>query len=343
MGISQPVDLRSDTVTRPSAAMRRAMADAEVGDDVLDGDPTTKRLESRVAEMLDAEAALFFPSGTQANQTALHVLGTPGTEVICDSESHVIHYEKAGMAVMSGLQIRPVDTERGFLRGDDLRAALRTSRYEPVASMVVIENTHNLRGGTVMECADLEGVGSAARDAGLPVHLDGARLWNAAVAGPIPLAHFSKHVTTTMVSFSKGLGCPVGSILTGPGDIIDRAWHVRKMLGGGMRQSGVLAAACLVSLDGFEDRIATDHAKARAIVDALREKADIRLVEPATNIVMLDLGEPSAVAVATELERAGVLVVAMGSNRLRLVTHADVTEEEVRWAAQTIERVLSGK
>src|SRR5690242_19883007 len=214
MTTARAIDLRSDTVTRPSAAMRRAMADAEVGDDVLDGDPTTRRLEARVAELLGMGDALFFPSGTQANQTGVALLTSPGTELVVEANAHLVHYELAGVAANWGVQIRPVSTPDGLLTGDLLRAALRpASPHLPRPTAVAVENTHNAAGGRVLPVGAMDAVVAAAHAAGLPVHLDGARLWNAAAALGVSAARLAQGTATVMVSLSKGLGCPVGSCL----------------------------------------------------------------------------------------------------------------------------------
>jgi threonine aldolase len=228
------IDLRSDTVTRPTAAMRRAMADAEVGDDVLDGDPTTRRLEARVAALLGKEAGLFFPSGTMANQTAIWVQSVPGTEMVLDANAHIIHWEMAGAAALSGVQIRPVTPGDGRLvaSATDLAATLRpASPHAPLSSLVCVENTHNGAGGKVSTLAELEAIRAVADANGLPVHMDGARLWNAHVSTGTPLASFGATAHTVMVSFSKGLGCPVGAMLTGDDATMRRAHMVRKRLG----------------------------------------------------------------------------------------------------------------
>lgn len=338
------IDLRSDTVTRPSAAMRKAIAQAEVGDDVLDGDPTTRRLEERTAELLGMTEALFFPSGTQANQTGIALLTRPGTELILEANAHLVHYEIAGVAALSGVQVRPVATADGVLTGDAVRAALRpASPHVPHVSAVAVENTHNAAGGKVMTPDILAGVVAAAGD--LPVHVDGARLWNAAVALGVPPARLTAGVATVMVSFSKGLGCPVGSCLAFRGGAGQRAraWEIRKRLGGGMRQSGILTAAALYALDHNLDRIGDDHAHAKLLAERVSGCHAVRANPPDTNIVMLDLTRErdTSDAVIPELARAGVLVTAFGSRRLRAVTHLDVSRRDVERAAAVICEVLT--
>jgi threonine aldolase len=337
------IDLRSDTVTRPSAAMRRAMAEAEVGDDVLDGDPTTRRLEERIAELLGKEAALFFPSGTQANQSGIWLNTRPGTELLLEANAHLVHYEIAGVAALSGVQIRPVATPDGLLTADLLRAALRApSPHVPRASAIAMENTHNAAGGKVMPVAAAEAIGALARERGLRLHLDGARLWNAAAALGVAPARLAAPADTVMVSLSKGLGCPVGSCLAFPRGARDDAWEVRKRLGGGMRQSGILTAAALWALEHNLDRIVEDHANAKRLADGLAGHPAVRPLPPESNIVMLDLTRErdTAGAVIPKLAERGVLVTAFGPRRLRAVTHLDVSQKDVDRAAQIVAEVL---
>jgi threonine aldolase len=337
------IDLRSDTVTKPSAAMRRAMAEADVGDDVLDGDPTTRRLEARVAALLGCEDALFFPSGTQANQTGIALLSRPGTEVLLEANAHLVHYELAGLAANWGVQIRPIATPDGLLTAALVRAAVRpASPHVPRASALAVENTHNAAGGRVLSDAAMAEVVAAARGAGLPVHLDGARLWNAGAALGVPPAQLARGADTVMVSFAKGLGCPVGACLAFRKDLRPRAWEARKRLGGGMRQSGILAAAALYAFDQNLPRIAEDHANARRLAELLSDCPTVRPSTPETNIVMLDLTRDtdSSETVTPRLAQAGVLVVPYGPRRLRAVTHLDVTRADVERAARLVAEVL---
>ncbi|HYT72547.1 MAG TPA: GntG family PLP-dependent aldolase [Gemmatimonadales bacterium] len=339
------IDLRSDTVTQPSPAMRRAMADALVGDDVLDGDPTTRRLEQRVAQLLGQEDALFFPSGTQANQTAIALLTRPGTELLLEANAHLVHYELAGVAANWGVQIRPVATPDGLLTGELVRAALRpASPHVPRPGAVAVENTHNAAGGKVLPPAALADIAAAAAQMGVRVHLDGARLWNAAAALGIPPARLTAGVATVMVSFSKGLGCPVGSCLAFGAGERARAWEIRKRLGGGMRQSGILAAAALYALDHNVGRLAHDHEHAKLLAERLCDCPTVRASVPETNIVMIDLLRETDAAdrVIPKLAQAGVLVVPFGPRRLRAVTHLDVTRQDAERAAEVLARVLGG-
>jgi len=337
MTTSHPIDLRSDTVTQPSPGMRHAMAEAEVGDDVLDGDPTTRRLEERIAELLGTEDALFFPSGSQANQTGIWLVTEPGTELLIEANAHLIHYEMAGVATLSGAQIRPITTPDGLLTSELVRAALRpASPHVPRVTALAIENTHNLAGGRVLDAAAVDGLILAARDAGLAVHLDGARLWNAAAAAGVTPARLAQGADTVMVSISKALGCPVGSCLGFRKDRRARAWEIRKRLGGGMRQSGILAAAGLYALDHNLDRIAEDHANAKRFAEILADSPTVRPSDPQTNIVMVDLERASAEAASARLAQAGVRMSAYGPKRLRAVTHLDVTRADIERAARIV-------
>ena len=335
------IDLRSDTVTQPSPAMRRAMAEAEVGDDLLDGDPTTRRLEARVAALLGKEAGLFFPSGTQANQVAVHVLAPRGSEVIVEAEAHIVHFEKAAAAVLSGVQLLPVRGTNGVLAPEHVAAAVRLgSVFLPRTSLIAVENTHNAAGGRVTPPDVMDAIAAVARERELPVHVDGARLWNAAVATEVPAARLVRDATTVMVSFSKGLGCPVGSCLAGPRAVIDEAWHARARFGGGMRQTGILTAACLHALDHHLDRLGQDHLHAKLLGERLQGHSAFTVVPPETNIVMLDLVRHTAEAAISRLAAAGVKVSHFGPRRVRAVTHLNVTREEVEQAAKIIGDVL---
>lgn len=338
------IDLRSDTVTRPSAAMRKAMAEAEVGDDVLDGDPTTRRLEERVAELLGKGDALFFPSGTQANQTGIWLSTRPGTELLVEANAHLVHYEIAGVAALSGVQVRPIATPDGLLTADLVRGALRPgSPHVPRPSAIAIENTHNAAGGKVMPVAVADAIGALADEVGLPLHLDGARLWNAATALGAAPARCARPARTVMVAFSKALGCPVGSCLAFPKEARRDVWEIRKRLGGGMRQSGILAAAALYALDHNLERIAEDHANAKKLAAGLRGHPAVRPLEPETNIVMLDLVREgdTAESVIPKLAERGVKVVPFGPRRLRAVTHLDVSTQDIERAIAVIADLLA--
>jgi threonine aldolase len=333
------IDIRSDTVTRPSPAMRRAMAEAEVGDDVLDGDPTTRRLEARIAELLGTEDALFFPSGTQANQTGIALVTEPGTELLLEANAHLVHYDLAGVAALSGVQIRPITTPDGLLTPELVRGTMRApSPHVPRATAVAIENTHNAAGGRVLNATAMDAVVRVAHEARLAVHLDGARLWNAAVAAGVPPARLAQGADTVMVSISKGLGCPVGSCLGFKHAMRARAWETRKRLGGGMRQSGILAAAGLYALDHNLGRIGEDHANAKRFAEILSDSQTVRPSAPETNIVMVDLlrERDTAESASQRLGQAGVRLAPWGPRRLRAVTHLDVTRSDVERAARIV-------
>ena len=336
------IDIRSDTVTKPTPAMRRAMAEAEVGDDVLDGDPTVLRLQARVAQMLGKHSALYFPTGTMANQAALWLLGEPGTEVYCHEDSHIVNWEIAGTAALAGLQVRLV---RGspVMDADSLRASYRPySVHAPRASLVCAENTHNGAGGMVTSIERLRAIQATAAEAGLPLHLDGARLWNASVATGTPLADFAACASTVMVSFSKGLGAPVGACLVGDELPMRRAWEVRKRFGGGMRQSGILAAAALHGLDHHLPRMHEDHARARMLAAAVVNVPGVSVVAPDTNIVMIDLlAGQQAERVVARAQAAGVLITAWHDTRVRAVLHLDVDDAAVVRAGAVLVEALS--
>ena len=338
------IDLRSDTVTKPSPGMRRVMAEAEVGDDILDGDPTTRRLEEAVAALCGKESALFFPSGTQTNQTAVWLHTQRGTELVLEAEAQLVHYEKAGVAGLAGVQVRPVTTEDGVLSANLITPMLRHGEHEPEVSAIAVENTHNRAGGKVMPLAIWDELVEYAAGLDLPVHLDGARLWNAAVAlGETP-ARVARGATSVSVCLSKGLGCPVGSCLAGDASLMNRAKTVRRRFGGAMRQSGVLAAAGLYALEHNLDALNVDHANAKLFAERFVGHPKLEPVMPESNIILLDLTEPGMTAeiALTKLADAGVLLVPFGPTRLRAVTHLDVSADQVEEAAEIVAKVLGG-
>ena len=337
----KPIDLRSDTVTRPTPEMRRAMAEAEVGDDVYGEDPTVSRLEARAAEALGTEAALFVPSGTMGNAIAVRILTRRGDEVLVERRSHVVRYELSGMSVLSGAMPRMVDAPGGHLLPEHVRAAAAPrAYYKSDVSLVVLENTHNLGGGTVQGAEEVGAVVAAARDCGFRLHVDGARIWNAAVALGVTPAALVDGADTVMACFSKGLCAPVGSVLAASRDLVEEARQVRKLLGGGMRQAGILAAAALVALDTLVPRLAEDHAKARLLGEALGRGKGATVAPVETNIVVATLAGRPAPDVVAALRAEGVLANAMDARTLRLVTHRDVGHDDCARAASVIERVL---
>ncbi|MEP6765552.1 MAG: threonine aldolase family protein [Gemmatimonadaceae bacterium] len=336
-----PVDLRSDTVTRPSGAMRAAMASAVVADDILDGDPTTQQLQSSVAKLLGKKSALFFPSGSMANLTGVLLHTRPGTEILLDADSHIVHWDMAASAAFGGVQMRLVRASNVIMNAADLKAAFRpASGYSIQPSLVFLENTHNGSGGTITPLSELRALSDVARDAGLPVHLDGARLWNAAAASGTSLAEFAACADTIMLSFSKGLGAPVGAILVGSDEHMKKADQIRKRLGGGMRQSGIIAAGALYGLENNLQRLDEDHATALALAHKLQDVAGVRVVPPDTNIVMIDLAKPLARDVVAAAAKAGVRVSAWTPTRVRAVTHLDAPMHLVLHAANRLDAVL---
>jgi threonine aldolase len=349
-GSSPVVDLRSDTVTRPDPAMRRAMASAEVGDDVLGEDPTAASLEEVGAALVGMEAALFMPSGTMGNQVALHLLARPGHEVICEATSHIFNYEMAAMAALSGLLPRPVAGTQGLLAPADVERAMspRVS-YRAPTGLVALENSANMAGGTVYAPDEQMQVVEVARRHGVPAHLDGARIFNAAVALGLDASALTRGFDSVMFSLSKGLGAPVGSLLCGSRPLIKEARRVRKMFGGGMRQVGVLAAAGLLAVREGPSRLAADHERAARLGRALEQLPGVRLAtgRVVTNIVIVaveDGGGKAAPAarLARDLRRVGILALPVDPTHLRLVTHRDVDEQAFSSALERIPDLASG-
>ena len=333
------VDLRSDTVTRPTPEMRQAIARAEVGDDVFGDDPTVAALERRVAVLAGKEAALYVPSGTMGNQLAVHCQTSPGDRVILEAESHIFTSEQGGVAANSGCLAHVVRSERGAVSPAALESAFDEDPEDDHVARVTLlclENTHNRHGGAVVPLERLRAAAAAARGRGARVHLDGARLWNASVATGIPIRDWAAVPDTVMMCFSKGLGAPVGSILVGPAAVIRRARRVRKRWGGAMRQVGILAAACLHALDHHLSRLADDHRRARSLAAGLREAPGVRVVEPETNIVLVDLEHPAleCATLLAALESRGVRMIEFAPRRLRAVTHLDVDDPGIARAVE---------
>lgn len=347
------IDLRSDTVTLPTPAMRDAMASAELGDDVLGHDPTVARLEAAVAERLGKEAACFVPSGTMANQLAMRSLTEPGDAIIAHRDSHILHYETGAPAAVSGCTLYTVDGSRGRFGPEAVERACREwpswDDHHPLPRVVSLENTHNRGGGAVWPVDAAAAVSSSARRLGLRVHMDGARLWNACVAAGVEPSAYGALADTVSVCFSKGLGCPVGSAVAGDRAMVGRARRFRKMLGGAMRQSGVLAGAALYALEHHVSRLAEDHVHARRLAAAMAAcpglEVDVSGVE--TNIVYASVSEPlvsagvDGSAVASALEASGVRVLGeVGGRMVRAVTHLGVTSERVDRACAVFGSVL---
>jgi threonine aldolase len=336
------IDLRSDTVTRPTDAMRRAMANAEVGDDVYGEDPTVNSLQETAAGMFGKEAALLCPSGVMCNQLWLRVLVRPGTEVVVEADAHVVNYEAGAGALLAGVQFRTVPGRRGLLDPAHVAAAIRPDVFPLTpTSLVWIEHTHNRGGGTYYPAATLAALREVTATAGVPLYMDGARVFNAAVAAGLTVAELAARVDALSFCLSKGLSAPVGSIMVGTSEAIAEATLWRRRYGGAMRQAGVLAAAGLVALEHMVDRLAEDHARARRLADAAAEVAPdhVDLAQVQTNIVYLD--DVPAGAIVTALREEGVLAGAMDRTTVRLVTHADVSDADCDSAADALRRVLT--
>ncbi len=340
-----PIDLRSDTVTRPTAAMRAAIAAAPVGDDQYGEDPTVNALQERTAALLGKQAALFLPSGTMANQVALRVLTRPGDEVVVSRESHAVWHETGGSAANAGVQFREIG-ERGQFSAAEFGAAIKPRGHPiyPPTTLVEIENTHNRSGGIVVPLEETQRICAAAREHEIASFLDGARLFNAALASGMSVAQLAAPFDLAAISLSKGLGAPVGSLLAGTRDVIERAVRYRRMFGGAMRQSGLLAAAGLYALDHNVGRLSADHANARLFAEALarHERVDLDLATVQTNIIVFHLraGAPEAAEVVERARARGVLLFAFGARTIRAVTHLDVTAEQCRRAAAVLADII---
>jgi len=345
------VDLRSDTLTLPTPEMRAAMARAEVGDDVWGEDPTVQRLEAAAAARLDKEAGLFVASGTMGNLVSVVAHTQAGQEVVLDLDSHIYNYEVAGGTIVGHVQMRPVKTERGFLTPEQVQESLRPANIHiPPTGLVCLEDTHNRHGGTCCTPEQIAAVAAVAHAAGVPVHVDGARLFNAAVALRRDVGEFTRPVDSVTFCLSKGLAAPVGSVVCGSAAFIERARRVRKMVGGGMRQVGILAAAGLISLERMVDRLAEDHANARTLAEAVAVMpalaVDLASVQTNIVIVRVDRGDrPRSVAATDELVKGcaarKVKIHAMSPTAIRCVTHKDVDTEDVRRAVDAFRELTA--
>jgi threonine aldolase len=338
------IDLRSDTVTKPDAEMRRAMAGAEVGDDLFGEDPTARRLEEEGAAAVGMEAGLFVPSGTMGNEIALHLLGRPGGEVICDAESHIVWFEVSAMTALSGLLPRTIPSLSGLLDPTAVEAALAPDLvWRSRTVLIEVENTHNMAGGTIYDRPRLEAILAVARRHGLPAYLDGARIFNAAVALGVSAATLAAGFDALMFSLSKGLGAPIGSLLCGGQEFIREARRIRKMFGGTMRQVGVIAAPGLIALRNGPGWLAEDHENAARLAQALSELPGIE-IDPAsvqTNIVIFHVTGGTAPLLVGRLREAGVLSVALGTDKVRFVTHRDVSRVQIDQAIERIRATIS--
>ncbi len=337
------IDLRSDTITRPTPAMRQAMANAEVGDDVFGDDPTVQQLERRTAEILGKEAAVFVPSGTMGNQLAIRAHTEPGDEIILEANAHLYFYEAGAPAALSGVMCRCLTGQRGLFAATDLEAALRPANihFAPTR-LVCVENTHNRGGGSIWPLDQIAEVARAARERGLRLHLDGARLWNASVATGIPERDYAMHFDSVNVCFSKGLGAPIGSALAGSREFIERARRFRKQFGGGMRQVGIIAAGALFALEKHRQRLAEDHANARVLAEGLSRLNGIEM-DPATvqtNIVIFHVNNGNAAELVARLKAEGVWVLSTGPSAIRAVTNLEVSADDIVRALAVVERVV---
>jgi threonine aldolase len=339
------IDLRSDTVTRPTPAMMKAMMAAPLGDDVLGDDPTVIKLQSETAKLLGKQAGLFVPSGTMGNQLAIMAHTNPGDEVILDYQSHIFRYEVAGAAVMSGVQFNALSGPGGGMAVKQIQDAIRPEDiHQPATTLICLENTHNRAGGTVYSLEEIKKISAVCRKHKIQMHLDGARLWNASVASGISLKDYAKHFDSVMVCFSKGMGCPVGSVLVGEKKFIAKAARYRKMMGGGMRQSGILAGAGLYALKHNISRMGDDHRRAKMLAGAIAKigKIDIDISSVQTNIVVFDIrrtGMKPEQAMA-KLAQKGLWVIPFGTTSLRAVTHLDVNDGDIKRAGKILKSVF---
>lgn len=339
------IDLRSDTVTRPTPEMRKAMAEAEVGDDVFADDPTVNSLQDYCADLLGKEAALFVPTGSMGNVVSLGLLARPGDEVICDQGAHFLHYETGSVAASLGLMMRPLVGDRGVIAADQVAEVLRpASDHAPRSAVVAIENTHNAAGGRIFPIEEARAVSKVAREAGAAVHLDGARLFNAQAATGVPAREWATCADTVTFCFSKALGAPIGSMICSTTDLIREARRLRKRMGGGMRQVGTIAAAARVAIETGIDRLSEDHAKARRLAEGLAELdptcVDIARVE--TNMVYVDLTRfgKQGPELSDALLRRGIITLG-GGGSMRLVTHRDVSDDDIEVALGALRAELS--
>lgn len=339
------IDLRSDTVTKPDAGMRKAMAEAEVGDDVFNGDPTVIRLQEQIAELFGKEAALFTPSGTMANQIVFKSIARPGWELLCERECHIGSYEAAGPAAHSGLLVNFLDSERGFFTAEQVRDSIRPiNEHCPLTKIVELENTHNRHGGTICSLDQIKEIAEVCREHDLHFHLDGARIWNAHVASGVSLADYAGPFDTVSVCLSKGLGAPMGSLTIGTKDFMAQARRMRKLFGGGLRQVGIVAAAGLYALDNNLQKLKDDHANARLLAEGLNDfggvSVDLTRVE--TNIVVADISGLGITPVefAEKIKNLAVWCVPFGKTTVRFVTHLDVSESDCKQALERIRKTL---
>ncbi len=334
------VDLRSDTVTKPSAAMRQVMANAEVGDDIYGEDPTVNELQSYAAKLFHKEAALFVTSGTQGNTIAILSQTEPGNEVLVEENCHIFWYEGAAAAALAGVQLYPVPGNKGILKPDDILSRVRTKNVHfPPSRLLCIENTHNRAGGTCWSLGEVKDVSAAAHSKGLKVHMDGARIFNAAIATGVSVADYAKEVDSVQFCLSKGLGAPIGSLLVGSADFIDKAKHWRKRLGGAMRQAGIIAAAGLYALKNNVNRLEEDHALAKKLASGLKNMGlDVDPTKTETNMVMLPF--KGADELLVKLKEHDILAGLSKPGIIRFVTHLDVSAKDIDYVLETIQKLV---
>lgn len=337
------VDLRSDTVTQPTPEMKAAMVEAPLGDDVLGDEPTVQALEAKIIELTGMEAAVFVPSGTMGNQIGIAALTSPGDSILVEEEAHILHYEVGALAVLNGLTVRSYSSNQGKVNTDEIRAkCLAASLHTPGTTLLCLENTHNRHGGSILTPEDHAELRKTASDLGVKVHLDGARLFNASASIGKPIKDFTQYVDSVSLCLSKGLGAPVGSVLAGSADHIERARIWRKRLGGGMRQSGMLAAAGIYGLDHIFPLLAHDHAKAKRFSQSLNEVNGWSSPDPETNIVMLDLPADSARA-SEQFANLGIRAFPFGPKRMRFVFHHQVSEKQLVYACEVVRKIALGE
>ena len=337
------IDLRSDTVTKPSQEMRKAMYEAEVGDDVFKEDPTVNRLEGYVAELLGKEAALFVPSGLMGNQICLNVLTEPGDEVICDREAHIFNYESSSPARLSGIQLYPLDGELGILKADQVEPHIRTTAYHmPRTKVIEVENTHNRAGGTIWQLNNIIELNKIAKKHQLFYHLDGARIWNACAETKISPEEYATHFDTVSCCFSKGLGAPVGSAIAGSKEFIHEAYRVRKAWGGGMRQVGILAAAALYAVQNNRERLQEDHWRAKHLAERIKlnPNLEIKMEAVQTNIILFKPLTMTPKEGLIKCRDLGLILTPGTIDSLRAVTHLDINDENIENAANIIDEVF---
>lgn len=328
------IDLRSDTLTKPSQEMRRAMASAQVGDDVFAEDPTVNALQEKICELTGKEAALFVTSGTQANQISVNAHTRPGDEVICEECCHIYNYEAGAPAALSGVQLHPLPGKYGILDAEEVELAIRPADHHFAQTrLITLENTHNRWGGTVYPLEEIKKIHKLAKNHNLKMHLDGARLWNASIASGVSIKEYAHYFDSVSLCFSKGLGAPVGSVIAGSKDFIERAHRYRKLYGGGMRQAGIIAAGAVFAVEHQFERLAEDHRRARMLAEAINDMPGfvVNLQTVQTNIIIIDtsLNSKGAVDVANDLAQKGIKMIAFSPTRLRAVTHLHITDEDI--------------